>query len=145
MADELPAAISEHLGPLLGRAHDEHRRITKRALAPLELSPKGFGALAVLAAEGPLSQQRLGRRQGIDRTTTVAVVDELERLGAVERRRDDADRRAYALHITRRGRRLLAAAREAVVAAEHEFLAPLGDADRERLKAALRTLLTRGA
>jgi DNA-binding MarR family transcriptional regulator len=133
--------LEAYLGPLLGRAHEAHRRITSEALAPLGLSPKGFGALVILSREAPLSQQRLAERQGVDRTTMVAVVDELERAGAVERRRDGRDRRAYALHITAAGRAALESARGAVAEAEDRVLAPLAPADRERLKAALRTLL----
>ena len=137
----MPDALAERLGPLLGRAHDTHRRLTLQALAPLGLTPKAFGALAVLDAEGPLSQRRLGARQGIDRTTAVAVVDELERHGAVERRRDPVDRRAYSLHVTAPGRRLLARARTVIADAEQEFLAPLAAGDRARLRTSLRTLV----
>lgn len=111
------------------------------ALAPLGISPKAYGALAVLDAEGPLSQQRLAARQGIDRTTMVAVADELERLGAVQRRRDPSDRRAYALRVTPDGRRLKERAHAAIVASEERFLAPLPEPERERLRAMLRTLL----
>lgn len=139
--DRIPTALAERLGPLLGRAHEEHRRLAREALAPFGLSPKGFGALAVLVEEGPLSQQRMAERQGIDRTTAVAVVDELERHRAVERRRDPADRRAYALHVTGHGRRLLERARSSEAEAERAFLAPLADAEQRRLKAALRTLV----
>jgi DNA-binding MarR family transcriptional regulator len=121
------------------------RAIAEPALAPLDLSPKGFGALTILVQEGPMSQQRLGARQGVDRTTTVAVVDELERAGLVERRRDSRDRRAYSLQATPKGRRVLKRAAEATRRAEDEFLAPLPAADRRRLKELLRTLLERSA
>ena len=141
MPEPMPDALAERLGPLLGRAHDEHRRLSLEALAPLGLGVKSVGALTVLQAEGPLSQRRLAERQGIDRTTMVAVVDELERLGAVERRKDPADRRANALYITPRGRRLLTRARTAVAGAEEAFLAPLPPAEQQRLRAALRTLV----
>ena len=137
----MPDALAERLGPLLGRAHDAHRRLSLKALAPLGLSPKAFGALTVIDAEGPLSQQRLARRQGIDRTTMVAVVDELERLGAVQRRRDPGDRRAYSLQATPQGRRLLARSRGAVAAAEVEFLAALPEDEQRRLRDALRVLV----
>jgi DNA-binding MarR family transcriptional regulator len=136
-----PRALTEHLGPLLGRAHEAHRVLSVEALAPLGLSPKGFGALTVLAAEGPLPQGRLAQRQGIDRTTMVAVVDELERAGAVRRARDERDRRAYALEVTPQGRRLLERGRTAVLGAEERFLAPLPVAERRRLKDALRVLV----
>jgi DNA-binding MarR family transcriptional regulator len=141
MSEPMPDALAERLGPLLGRAHDAHRRLSLEALAPLGLSVKAVGAMTVLEAEGPLSQRRLAERQGIDRTTMVAVVDELERLGAVERRRDPGDRRANALRLTASGRRLLTRARTAVAAAEKAFLAPLPEQDQQRLRAALRVLI----
>jgi DNA-binding MarR family transcriptional regulator len=144
MTEPMPDALAERLGPLLGRAHDAHRRHALQALAPLGLSVKAVGAMTVLEAEGPLSQRRLAERQGIDRTTMVAVVDELERLGAVERRRDPGDRRANALLLTAGGKRLLARARTAVAGAEEAFLAPLPQAEQERLRKALRTLVEAG-
>jgi DNA-binding MarR family transcriptional regulator len=144
MSEPMPDALAERLGPLLGRAHDAHRRLSLQALAPLGLSVKAVGAMTVLEAEGPLSQRRLAERQGIDRTTMVAVVDELERLGAVERRRDPGDRRANALRLTASGRRLLARARTAVAAAEEAFLAPLGEQEQRTLRAALRLLVESG-
>jgi DNA-binding MarR family transcriptional regulator len=137
----LNISIADQLGYLLGRAHLEHRAIAERELVSLGLSGKGFGALILLAQEGPLSQQRLGQRQGVDRTTMVAVVDELERSGYVERRRDPRDRRAYSLQATPKGRRVLQRAAEATERAEDEFLAPLPGADRRRLKRMLRALL----
>jgi DNA-binding MarR family transcriptional regulator len=141
----LNVSITDQLGYLLGRAHLEHRAIAERELASLGLSGKGFGALILLAQAGPLSQQRLGERQGIDRTTMVAVVDELEGSGFVERRRDPRDRRAYSLQATPKGRRVLRRAAEATEQAEDEFLAPLPAADRRRLKDLLLTLVERSA
>jgi DNA-binding MarR family transcriptional regulator len=133
--------ILDHLGPLLGRAHEAHRAAVAEELGRLGLSPKGFGALTVLEGEGPLPQVELARRQGIDRTTMVAIVDELEGLGAVRRERDPRDRRAYALELTPAGRRLLERARPVLARAEEEFLAPLPAGDRERLREALRLLV----
>ena len=144
MTEPMPDALAERLGPLLGRAHDAHRRLSLEALAPLGLSVKAVGAMTVLEAEGPLSQRRLAGRQGIDRTTMVAVVDELERRGAVERRRDPGDRRANALRLTASGRRLLTRARTAVAAAEPACRAPLPEQDQHRLRAALRVLIVAG-
>ena len=141
-ADLLPAALSDRLGFLLGRAHLAHRSIAELAFAPLGLGVKEFGALAVLVEEGPLSQQRLGKRQGIDRTTMVALIDELERKELVERRRDPTDRRAYSLNATAKGRRLLTQAGEAAKRAEDEFLRPIPARDRRRLKQLLRTLIS---
>jgi DNA-binding MarR family transcriptional regulator len=126
---------------LLGRAHLKHRAIAERELASLGLSGKGFGALILLVQGGPMSQQRLGQSQGVDRTTMVAVVDELESAGYVERRRDPRDRRAYSLHATAKGQRVLERAAKATRRAEEAFLASLPAADRSRLKRLLRTLV----
>jgi DNA-binding MarR family transcriptional regulator len=141
-SEPLPTALSDRLGYLLGRAHLAHREVAERALRPVGLGVKEFGALSVLVQEGPLSQQRLGERQGVDRTTMVAVVDGLERAKLVERRRDPSDRRAYSLHATPKGRRVRERAVKAAERAEDEFLAPLPLADRRRLKQLLRTLLS---
>jgi DNA-binding MarR family transcriptional regulator len=139
--EDLPRGLSDRLGFLVGRAHLAHRAVTGPALAPFGLSPKGFGALTVLVEEGPLSQQRLGERQGVDRTTMVAVVDELEQGALVERRRDPDDRRAYSLEATAKGRRMLKEAVKAAERAEEEFLAGIPARDRAELKRILRALI----
>jgi len=133
-------SLPDQLGPLLGQAHQAHRVLADAALAQLGLGVKEFGALAILAREGPLSQQRLGARQRVDRTTMVAVVDALESAGLVGRRRDPGDRRAYALVLTPAGRRLLARAEQEVSRVEGNFLAPLAPTDRRRLKELLRAV-----
>ena len=52
-----------------------------------------------------MTQQQLGRAIGMDPSSMVSTIDELEAKGWVERRRHPTDRRAYALHITERGPR----------------------------------------
>ncbi len=67
-----------------------------------------------------MSQQTLGELIGKDRTTVVAIVDGFEGEGLVERRRNPADRRAYALEVTRRGTDWLERARPVLYRAEDE-------------------------
>ena len=135
------SAVTDYLGPLLGRAHEALRAQTMVALADHGIGVKEFGALAILVREGPASQRALGARQGIDRTTMVAVLDALETKGLAERRPDPGDRRAHAVHPTAAGRRVFDRAQSAILASERGFLAPLPAPDRERLKALLRALL----
>ena len=134
--------LAELLGYLLGQAHLAHRRLAEAELASLGLRAKEFGALSVLAAEDGMSQQRLGAAMGVDRTTMVAVADALERKGFVERKRDPADRRAYALRPTAKGRRVLERASQAATRAEAQFLARVSSSDRRRLKRILRELIS---
>lgn len=119
---------------LFARAHVE-------VLAQHGLGEKEFALLSVIAAEPGRSQRRLGEVLYIDRTTIVALVDELERAGLVERERAAEDRRMIVVRTTAEGEGILAAATADVAAAEEEFLACLPVADRERLRSALGVLV----
>ncbi len=136
-----PAALAERLGFLLKHTQLALASSVERALAPLDLDGREFAVLSVLVSEGPRSQQRLSERMRVDRTTMVALVDALERKGLVERRRQTRDRRAYAVHVTRKGRHTVERATGIVEAAEDELLGPLSRADRRRLKDLLLRLI----
>ena len=139
-AQQPSTVLADNLGFLLGQAHERHRALAADLLVRLGLAPKEYGALSVLVAEGPLTQQELSRRTGIDRTTMVALADALEEKGFAVRERNPADRRAYALRVTTQGRRTLTRATRAIERAETEFLAPLPERQRAQLKSMLRRL-----
>ena len=82
-------------------------------LAPLGLEPRHFGMLTRLAANEGKSQQAIGELMGLNATRMVFLVDELEQRGLVERRRNPADRRSYALYLTEQGRAKLREAEQA--------------------------------
>jgi DNA-binding MarR family transcriptional regulator len=129
----VPRDLSSRAGFLLAQlgAH-RHRRFAER-LAPLDLHPRHFGMLSHLAANEGQSQQALSAALGIHRSAMVALVDDLEHRGLAERRRDPGDRRAYALHLTTRGRRLLAKLQRVAEEDEAELLRALGASERSRL------------
>lgn len=137
----LPPAIAERIGFLLGKSHNLLLARAKDLLEIPGFTLKHFGCLCVAASEGPLSQQRLGERIGLDRTTIVAIVDGLEEAGLVERRRDPDDRRAYALEVTRRGSAWLERVAVELRRVEDEFLTPLAPAERRILIELLQRLL----
>ena len=97
--------LAERIGYLLAKLHQRWAAESVAVLreAGVGLSGMHFGALSIIDSAGPMSQQTLGELIGKDRTSIVAVVDDLEGEGLVERRRNPADRRAYALEVTRRG------------------------------------------
>lgn len=107
-------------------------------LAPLGLEPRQFGMLTRLAANEGRSQQAIGELMGLNPTRMVFLVDELEKQGLVERRRNPDDRRSYALYLTGQGRQKLREAQQASAAHEREIGAPLTDAQRAELAALLR-------
>ena len=75
------------------------RRFGER-IASLGLSTRMWGALNVLDAEGAITQHALGKCTGIDPSSMVSTIDDLEKNGLVERQPHPTDRRAHALHIT---------------------------------------------
>jgi len=92
-----------------------------------------WGALNVLDAEGAVSQQQLGQAIGMDPSSMVGTIDELESRGLVQRRPHPSDRRAHALHLTDAGREILTSGRDVARAAQEELLSPLDAEDRRRL------------
>jgi DNA-binding MarR family transcriptional regulator len=63
----------------------------------------------------------------------VAVVDELEKRGLLERRPHARDRRVRNLHLTAAGKKLLKQAERQAEQFDREVAEQLGEADRERL------------
>jgi DNA-binding MarR family transcriptional regulator len=108
------------------------KRFAER-LESLGLTTRMWGALNVLAAEGELTQHALGKCVGIDPSSMVSTIDELEAQGLVERRRHPNDRRAHALHLTNKGRQTLTRGRELARSAQEELLSPLNDEERAQL------------
>ena len=102
-------------------------------LDELGLTTRMWGALNVLDAEGALNQQALGKCTGIDPSSMVATVDDLESAGLVERRRHPSDRRAHAIHITDQGRETLSRGRHLARRAQEDLLAPLDADERKQL------------
>src|SRR3954463_7427378 len=73
-------------------------------LRPLDLTPPQAGVLRRLAEAPGESQRALADALGMHAPRLVALIDELEGRGLVERSRDAADRRNYALSLTKAGR-----------------------------------------
>jgi DNA-binding MarR family transcriptional regulator len=115
-------------------------RTFKERLAPLGLEPRHFGMLTRLAANEGKSQQAIGELIGLNPTRMVFLVDELEQRGLVERRRNPADRRSYALYLTEPGRAKLREAQQAGSGHDHQLGASLTGAQRKQLTALLRRL-----
>ena len=69
----------------------------------LELTPADAGILRLLRAAAGLSQQELAGRLQIHPSRLVAILDNLEKRGFVERRANLDDRRLYSLQLTQAG------------------------------------------
>jgi DNA-binding MarR family transcriptional regulator len=102
-------------------------------LSALDLAPPHAGILRALASGGDVSQQSLATHLDVLPSRLVALIDDLEGRGLVERRNAPEDRRRYALHLTGAGREALEAVSR--VAREHQqsLLEALSADEREHL------------
>jgi DNA-binding MarR family transcriptional regulator len=130
---QVPPLLAHDLGFLLGRLGGESRRRLGEALADRGLGARHYAVLIVLDDRAPLPQRDLTETLGLDRSYVVALVDELEDGGMVERRRDPSDRRRHALTLTAHGRYIASACRAVSDQVEEDLLAPLQAGDRSLL------------
>lgn len=136
-APGLHAALVRNTGYLLSRMGVFASKQFAGRIETLGLTPRMWGALNVLDAEGTVTQHQLGKCIGMDPSSMVSTIDELEAKGLVQRRRHPSDRRAHALHITAEGRRTLKRGRELARGAQEELLGPLSADDRRQLHSLL--------
>jgi DNA-binding MarR family transcriptional regulator len=132
--------LADRLGYLLKHAQLALAQLTAAALAPSGISGRQLAVLIAIDSAAPLSQAEAAGRLGVDRTTMVALIDELEAAGLMRRQRDLADRRKNVVVLTDAGQQTLAAAKEASEAAERQFLSPLPAGQAAALRATLRAV-----
>lgn len=125
-----------HIGHLIRRAQQVHAALWASDVSE-RISSVQYSALAVLERMPGASQKELGDEASLDRSTVAELVRRMERLGLVERLRDDDDRRRNVVALTDQGRAELATLRPAVTALQERLLEHL-DA---RESAELRRLL----
>jgi DNA-binding MarR family transcriptional regulator len=111
-----------------------HRRTTEELLG---IRWKYFVALSALYEQPSLSQQSLCDQMVMDPNNCVILLNELESLGYVERKRDSADRRRHIVELTGTGRDVFERSIRAREAIEDEVLASLDADERETLRSLL--------
>jgi MarR family transcriptional regulator for hemolysin len=115
---------------LVGQTSRQWRRAVDRQLQPFGLSEAAWRPLLHLArAPAPLRQKELAQALSLDHSSVVRTLDALQAAGFIERREEDADRRAKAILLTEAGRAIV----EQVEAVSHsvwnETLTGLSDED----------------
>ena len=132
-----------HIGRLL---RDAFGRFEAALLAGLraegveDLRPTHNNVLRFLSPGGTRAST-LAERSGLTRQALTQIVDDLERLGFVERRPDPADRRAKLDVYTDRGREAFEAARGIIDGIEREWERRVGERRYAALRAALERVL----
>jgi DNA-binding MarR family transcriptional regulator len=132
-----PVAGAELSTLLAGLGRDATARV-RRAIRPLGLGAQEYLVLSQLRDLGETSQAELAAALGLDPSNLVSTAGELVDRGLVDRCRDEADRRRYALTLTATGAELLARAAAAIRESEHELLAALDEDQAGQLHTLLR-------
>jgi DNA-binding MarR family transcriptional regulator len=111
-----PEELGRFTGYLMNYVGTRSGRRFAAALEPLGMHPRHFGVLTVLDARPGMTQHELAEHSGVDSSSMVALLDELESQGLAERRPHPDDRRKRCIHLTAKGeaklREMRAVARE---------------------------------
>ena len=138
--DETPQCFAGNLAWLLYKAHWALAAEMTAALAPLGVSARAYHVLRA-ALSGEHTQKELAEMVGLDKTTMVVTVDELERAGLAERRLAPQDRRARIVSVTAAGKRRVAEAEKVKERVQAEVLGELSAREGEALMDALSKLV----
>jgi MarR family transcriptional regulator, organic hydroperoxide resistance regulator len=110
--DEEKAPDDRRLFFLINRAqHAVLRLVDRRCAAELGVSSTQVGALFYLAKHDGCLHKELAAALGQNASAVTGLVGRMMEAGLLERRADATDGRATHLHLSARGRRILAAAR----------------------------------
>lgn len=129
---------------LLSKIGDRGKKLFAEALKPLDLRPRHVAALRFLAVQEGASQRDLVEGLWSDSSSVVTLIDEFEERGLAERRRNPDDRRAYSVHLTPDGFRILDAALQRSREVEHLILERLSAGQRQQLAELLSTVIGGG-
>src|SRR3954454_13399314 len=143
MMSAMAATAAEDLGLLLSLASHGLATRMSAAFDGVGLSPRAHCVLSKAVGE-ELTQGRLAELAGLDKTTMVATIDELERAGLAARRPSPADRRARVIAVTPEGEEMVARGREVVARVQAEILGDLPHEQREAFVTALAQLVDGG-
>jgi DNA-binding MarR family transcriptional regulator len=118
---------------LLSQLGFESSRLWRERLAPRGLGAREALLLFRVANDAGQPQHALARSLGVSPSLIVSVVDALAKQGLIERRALEHDRRTRALHVTAKGRRVVAELVEEAAAHEDQVCAGLRPAERKQL------------
>lgn len=132
--------LCANLAWLLGQASFALNSEVTAAFAGIGLTPRSHFVLQA-AMQGEHSQSELAEAVGLDKTTMVVTMDELEAAGLAERRPSPTDRRARVIVVTSAGRKKVKQGRALFERVQEDVLAALPADDRETFVASLSRLV----
>ena len=125
--------LNSSFGFMLAKAAQKIANIAQEGLAPLQLDTRQAGLLATIKKYEPVTQTRISKLLRIDRTTMVALIDDLENRGLVVRTESPKDRRVNNLALTAKGTEILDQAWKKILESEEIGLQSLSTSEKQSL------------
>ncbi|MGA2212810.1 MAG: MarR family winged helix-turn-helix transcriptional regulator [Bryobacteraceae bacterium] len=122
--------LTRLVGFNLGTAYLRARRLFKKRMAALELSPLEYFILALVGGKS-MHQARISGGLDIPMQNLTVLMERMEARDLVVRVRSERDRRAQVVRLSDPGVRLLRRARKIMQALERELLEPLSASERK--------------
>jgi DNA-binding MarR family transcriptional regulator len=102
--DPFAFKLERHIFYLFGQIYGRRDQQLAKSLRPFGLSVPQWRVLAALVDLRTCTINRLSDLTVVDRTTLSRTLDRMERNGLVARKRVEADKRSYEMHLTAAGR-----------------------------------------
>jgi len=102
-----PGLLPELLGYELRRAQIRVFQDFADALGGHDLTPGHFGILVLLSRNPGISQTKLAKAVGVERSTLGEVIEKLDSRGLLDRKPSAADRRSLAVRLSSKGEEFL--------------------------------------
>ena len=129
MTEPTDKKLRELIGYQLRRTTGAAMPEITKLLEPYGLRRSTFSALTIIEEFPRINQSQLSEALSIEPPNLVAIINELENAGLVERRPTPNDRRTYALQITKSGVSLLVKAQCTLKVYETNLTAGLTEAE----------------
>jgi DNA-binding MarR family transcriptional regulator len=139
--ESCPPCLLGNLNWLLAQAHYALASELAAAFEPLGITPRGHSVLGA-AMTGAFTQKELAELVGLDKTTMVVTLDELEASGLAKRVPSSTDRRARVIEVTKTGRAKVTAANRIVARVQTDVLTSLGATEADALISTLGHLVS---
>lgn len=139
-ATESDAPLGGNLSWLLSQANHALATEMTARMEGIGVYPRGYRVLMAALDRG-LTQTDIAKQIGVDKTTMVVTVDELEKAGLAERVPSKTDRRARVIDVTAKGAKKVSEAQRIVHSLQQEVLGTLPANERKALISALNRLV----
>ena len=135
------SGLEDQVGHLLRRVFHKARDRMKQKIKFTGLSPMQTSAMTALKLKGPTSQNKLGRRIGMEPSNVHGLVDRLVKKGMISSTQTKEGLGYHILNLTEEGEKIVEAVIPLGAEARKETLLPLTNEEQKKFLGYLRRLL----